>query len=141
MGTPGSRITKFIPAAFFACGALLIAAAVTTGEAEVSLVVIFPVFTGSSWMFVSGVLLIIAGFISFFLTVFDVVARSTSGAGPGQIEGDSRPQTEGRYGGLILLGPVPIAFGSDHTTAKVMLAIGIALAVVFVGIFLAVLLL
>ena len=141
MGTPLLGIRKWIPAILFACGVLLIAAAVAAGEAEVSLVVIFPVFTGSSWMFVSGVLFIITGFVAFFLTMFGVVARGTSGAEPEPIEGDLKEQTGTHYGGLVLIGPVPIVFGSDRKTAMIMLTIGIVLVAVFVGLLLTTLLL
>jgi len=87
------------------------------------------------------VLFIITGFVAFFLTMFGVVARGTSGAEPEPIEGDLKEQTGTHYGGLVLIGPVPIVFGSDRKTAMIMLTIGIVLVAVFVGLLLTTLLL
>ena len=52
-------LRMWVPVALFVAGACLIGEAVATGEAEVSLVVIFPVFTGSSAVFLLGTVLIL----------------------------------------------------------------------------------
>lgn len=133
-------IRRWVPAALFACGVALIALAVATGEADVSLVVIFPVFSGSSLMFVTGVLLMIAGFVAFFFGMFGAFARGVPDTESKNAEGEPRGRIERRYGGVVLIGPVPIAFGSDRRTATIMLVIGVVLAAVFIGLFLVALL-
>lgn len=126
---------KWIPALLFVCGAVLIAAAVVTEEAEVSLFIIFPVFSGSSWMFVLGVLFIIAGFVAFFLTMVDAASRNAPSEGHGpDLDGLGR-KTRRYYGGVVMIGPVPIAFGSDTKIAKIMLVIGVVLVVFFIWLF------
>ncbi|MCU0853110.1 MAG: DUF131 domain-containing protein [Thermoplasmata archaeon] len=141
MAAPLTGIWRWLPAAFFACGVALIAAAVATGEADVSLVVIFPVFSGSGWMFISGVLLMIAGFVAFFLAMFSAAAYGVPDMEPRTEAGSPGRRTETRYGGVVLIGPVPIAFGSDRKTAMTMLVIGVVMAAVFIGLLIVALLL
>jgi hypothetical protein len=52
-----------VPISIFVAGIGCIAAAAATGEAEVDLVLIFPIFSGSSLLFLLGVVLIIASFL------------------------------------------------------------------------------
>jgi uncharacterized protein (TIGR00304 family) len=141
MAAPFKWLWRWFPAAFFACGVALIAAAVATGEADVSLVVIFPLFSGSGWMFISGVLLMIAGFVTFFFAMFSAAARGVPDTEPRTEVGLPGRRPETRYGGVVLIGPVPIAFGSDRKTAMTMLVIGVVLAAVFIGLFIVTLLL
>ncbi len=112
--------------------------AVATGDADVSLVLIFPVLSGSSAVFLLGVLLI---FLS-FVVGFAMIAKS--GIIPPEMQESSVPtkqadNTERRteFGGVVLIGPIPIAFGSNKKVALVMLVIGIAAALLMVGLLLA----
>jgi uncharacterized protein (TIGR00304 family) len=122
----------------FLAGCLFIGYAVATGEAEVSLVIIFPVFSGSGALFLLGIVLIIA---SFFVG-FALLAMGPTGRFPEDVPPPAhlRPLEERRrttkYGGVVLIGPIPIAFGSDKNLALFMLAIGIVLAGVFLVAFL-----
>jgi uncharacterized protein (TIGR00304 family) len=47
-----------------------------------------------------------------------------------------KAQDRKRAGGVVLIGPIPIAFGSDERMARTMLMIGIAVLALFVAIFL-----
>lgn len=125
-----------LPIAMFAGGIGAIAASVATGQAEISLFIIFPVFTGSSWLFVLGTLLIILSFIVGFALL--AMGRAVAGIGqlaaepPGQRVGETeRPRTS--YGGVIFIGPVPIAFGSSRSMALAMLVIGVVAFVVLLA--------
>lgn len=116
----------------FVAGIACIAASVLSGEAEVSLFLIFPVFSGSSGLFLLGTAMIVFSFIVGFmflmtgqLELAGVDVRPASGTPARTTE-----KTGARYGGVVLIGPVPIAFGSDKTTALVMLVVGIVLAIV-----------
>ena len=51
-----------IPIMLFAGGVACMIAAVMTGEAEISMVLIFPIFSGSSGLFILGVMLILFSF-------------------------------------------------------------------------------
>ena len=126
----------WIPVVMFLGGIACIAAAVATGQAEVDLVVIFPVFSGASGLFLLGTALIILSFLAGFavlaLTHTEEIVERASNSGP------PRPaiETKTHYGGVVLIGPVPIAFGSDKKTAVLMLVLGIAMAIALVSILL-----
>jgi len=130
----------WIPVGLFVGGIVLIAAAVVSGDAEVSLLVVFPVFSGSSPLFLLGTLLIVLSFIVGFLMLalgqMQVAAGGNwpIGNAPGTPTSGS-PRRE--YGGVVLVGPVPIAFGSDRKIALMMLVVGIVLAIVFLGVLIA----
>lgn len=132
------RTTFWIPIAVFVLGLALIATAVATGEADVSLIIVFPVFSGSSLVFLLGTLLIISSFIvGFILMATDnqQTAEQAGAASKGMSGGEMKPRTA--YGGVVLLGPIPIAFGSNKRIALIMLVVGIILAIVVIGLLLA----
>ncbi len=130
----------FVPVGLFAGGVVLIAAAVAAGEAEVSLLVVFPVFSGSSPLFLLGTLLIVMSFIVGFL-MLALGQMQAGGAGNWPIDGARETgapvSTKKGFGGVVLVGPVPIAFGSDRRIALIMLIVGIVLAIVFLGVLIA----
>ncbi|GEM_PF-192155 len=119
------------PIGLFAAGVACIAASVFTGEAEVSLFLIFPVFSGSSGLFLLGTLLIILSFIAGFMIL--TIGQIEIAGGDFGVHGRNADQEDGtserRYGGVVLVGPVPIAFGSDRKMALAMFVIGIVLAI------------
>lgn len=125
----------WIPVALFAAGVGLIGAAVATGEAEVSLFLIFPVFSGSSGIFLLGTLLIVFSFIvGLALLAMGQAEIARYAMGPPRPEKGTESAGQTKYGGVVLIGPVPIAFGSDRNLAVFMLVLGIALAIVFLGV-------
>ncbi len=127
------RPVVWLPVLIFAAGVICIAAAVAEGEADVSLVLIFPVFTGSSGLFFLGTALIV---LSFFVG-FVMLAMGQMEMGRVQKElgqpAEQPVERRTRYGGVVLIGPVPIAFGSDRNIAVLMLIIGIVLAILVLG--------
>jgi uncharacterized protein (TIGR00304 family) len=62
-----------------------------------------------------GVLLIIVGFVLALVAMILLAARSSRGSG----------QTRGA--GLILVGPIPIVFGTDRQSVKVVMILAIVL--------------
>ncbi len=117
-----------IPVLMFVTGLVIMGIAVASGEGEVSLVLIFPVFSGSSAMFMLGTALIVLGFMTgFFMMVRNQMDTIRAGDYPAE-DGISRP-AETKYGGVVMIGPIPIAFGSDKKTAFAMFVIGVILAV------------
>jgi len=125
---------SWLPIAIFLGGVACISAAVATGGAEVDLVLIFPVFSGSSGLFLAGVGLIV---LSFMVGFFIIATSGTEVLG----ETDKvvqRPAAERKssYGGVVLIGPIPIAFGSDKKMAVLMLILGLATAVILIGLLL-----
>jgi uncharacterized protein (TIGR00304 family) len=103
------RLRQLGSAAALFAGVALIVLSVIDGGASVSLLVIIPIISGSSLVFLLGVVLLIAGFFSlpFALAVVDDDAAPTLPASTTPTSG-----TSGDVGGVVLIGPVPIVFGS-----------------------------
>jgi uncharacterized membrane protein len=99
------RALSAVGPALIAGGAAAVAAAVATGGARAGIVVVFPVIFGSSALFLAGVLLLIVGIFSipFTLGVEGVEPRD-----PGNVTA----------GGLVLVGPVPIFWGSASHASR-----------------------
>lgn len=116
----------------FVSGIACIAAAAVGGEADIRLFLIFPVFSGSSWLFILGTLLIVLSFLVGFAMIA-IGGTEADRSQPGSVE-PRPPATTHRkttYGGMVLVGPIPIVFASSRNMAIFMLMIGIALAMVF----------
>ena len=62
-----------------------------------------------------GFLLIILGFVLALIAMILLVVRSSRGLAPG------------RGAGLILIGPIPIVFGTDRQSVKVVMVLAIVL--------------
>ncbi|MGA8710826.1 MAG: DUF131 domain-containing protein [Thermoplasmata archaeon] len=99
----------------FAAGVILIVLSVIEGAASVSLLVVIPVITGTSLIFLLGVVLLIVGFLSLplaFVGIEDEVS-------PTRLATTTPPaKTAGGAGGFVLIGPVPIVFGSWKGISK-----------------------
>lgn len=70
-------------------------------------------------IFSIGLLLVIAGFMIGILAFIIAVARSMRGGG------------KMRGGGVVMIGPVPIVFGTDKESTRTLVLLGILLMVVF----------
>lgn len=127
----GLHLRTFAPIGLFAAGVACIAASVLTGDTEVSLLLIFPVFSGSSGLFVFGTVLIIFSFVvGFILLMMGQIELASPGlARPEEYPGQTPGRGGTKYGGVVLIGPLPIAFGSDRKIALAMLVLGIVLAI------------
>ena len=131
------RRTLWVPIAVFVAGMALIAMSVAEGDVEVSLFIIFPVFTGSSPLFLLAILLIISSFIAgFVLLTIDQTRNEGLANAPHKGGNGGAPKSKIEYGGVVLIGPIPIAFGSNRRMALIMLIIGIAVAVVLLAVLL-----
>ncbi|MGP8073976.1 MAG: TIGR00304 family membrane protein [Thermoplasmata archaeon] len=108
-----SRILTALPVAALVAGVALVVYSVLVSAASVSLVVFVPVLTGRSTAFLGGVALLVVGFLTLPLTFAGPALPGTpSPASPaGSPQADEEVGPTG-VGGLVLLGPVPIFFGS-----------------------------
>jgi uncharacterized protein (TIGR00304 family) len=68
--------------------------------------------------------------IGIILVGFLVVLVATVSSGKPSEEGDRRTDVKG--GGVILIGPIPIVFGSDAKWASIAIALAIVLIVIVV---------
>ena len=129
------RFATMISLGLMLSGAALVIASVASGETDVSLVVVFPVLSGSGAYFLIGVGMIVASILIGFLAMWVGASRATTVGETGSADtrmGDGG-STKSEYGGVILLGPIPIAFGSSSKVAYAMLGVGVALIVILLG--------
>ena len=99
------------PIASLLAGVGLVLVSVLRGGASVAIVVVVPVISGSSGTFLLGIALLIAGLLSLPLALAYDREENSSLEDSG---GSARPRPEGAggSGGFVLVGPVPIVFGS-----------------------------
>lgn len=69
-------------------------------------------------LFNIGLLLAIAGFALAIAAIFVAILRSSKGAG------------RARGGGVVMIGPVPIVFGTDKESTRILMLLGIVLMIV-----------
>ena len=71
-----------------------------------------------SLIFSIGAFLVLAGFALGVLAIFLIILRSARGAG------------QARGGGVLMIGPIPIIFGTDKESARVLILLAIVLMAV-----------
>jgi uncharacterized protein (TIGR00304 family) len=69
-----------------------------------------------------GAVLVVAGIV---VIVAAIIAASTRGAGKNKEEGEGRVKAAG----VIMIGPIPIIFGTDKKSVKTVLALALALVI------------
>ena len=121
-------------ACFVAAIALLVAS-VLTGEGSFALFLIFPVIMGWGPIAAAGAAMLLLAILFAFIAVWRA-GEIAAGGQPETPIGSAAPASERRFGGVVMIGPIPIAFGSDKKTAKTMMFIGIALFIILVLAFL-----
>jgi uncharacterized protein (TIGR00304 family) len=121
------RTSIMIPVLMFVTGLVVIGIAVASGEGEVSLVLIFPVFSGSSGLFMLGTALIVLSFMTgFFMMIRNQLETVQPDVYP--VGKDALRPAKTEFGGVVMVGPIPIAFGSDKKMVFAMFLIGLILA-------------
>ncbi len=118
-------------------GIAVLAYALRTGAARVSLIIVIPVLTGSSGVFLLATGLLIVGILLLPLTVV--------GGGP-EPEDEPLPGTglpagpsTSSSGGFVLFGPIPVFFGSWRKTPPISyrwaVVVGVVLSLVALLVF------
>jgi uncharacterized protein (TIGR00304 family) len=133
-----SRLSKFaIPITLFVSGLALLAYSAFEGSLQVTWVLIIPVFSGTGIFAFLGTLLIIVGIILFFLVYLKGFTDQYEPARGGQGNVGQPPtrtaQPQGaskKFGGVVLVGPIPVIFGSDPKLTIVIVVLAIILIVV-----------
>jgi uncharacterized protein (TIGR00304 family) len=100
-------------------GFIATVAGIQSGDIEVGLALFFiPYLRSSTWIGVAAMLLILAGVFVLMLSVFfgfggayENGAQATS----------STARKKGEVGGVVLIGPIPIVFGSSNRAALIAL--------------------
>jgi uncharacterized protein (TIGR00304 family) len=72
-----------------------------------------------------GFLIVLIGMLVILAGMFSMAYQSWKISGGGEV-GEEKPETTVRGGGVILIGPIPIVFGSDVGAVKVAVILAIA---------------
>ncbi len=103
-------------------GAALIAVGIYQGDVVVALVLIFPVLVSTGGIGALGIILLALGVMALVFDRFmdgSVIEEGCQG-----VENErARGSTD--YGGVVLIGPIPIIFGSNPRAALVAAAVAI----------------
>jgi len=135
------RRLSLLALACLAAGVALLAYGAATGQGQVTLFIIFPMFTGTGLAPLAGMLLIVAAMFLWFASLAGFTAGS--GAGPGSAAPSTPPQQSAppaaspsrKFGGVVFLGPIPVVFGSDARVSKWMLVLAVIMTLVLVAFF------
>ncbi len=123
-------IKALLPFLIFLSGILLLFFSVFRGESEIVLLFFIPVIYGAGLFLGIGILLIFFSFFLFFLIPFaGYNSKSEKRQQPHQVERKTRS------GGVIFIGPIPIIFGGDESTAKKMMYLGLVIALILAAIY------
>ncbi len=133
---PMARGFRYSGLALLVTGAALIAASVATGEGHLFLLVFIPVFTSTGPLGLLGIVALFGG-------IFLAMLAAPLGEFPAESGGPTPPRSpeppitpvapSRRFGGVVMLGPIPIVFGSDARIAKWMLVLGFLLLILTVA--------
>lgn len=134
-----------LPAALLVAGIAAMAVAIARGDAELHFVLVFPVLSGSGAVFALGAGLLILGMLVAFIGLPLSAASTMEEAPPPQVpppaaQGARPPAPEGgagpKWGGVVLLGPIPIVFGSSARVSMWMLVLAAVVTVLLLVLFL-----
>jgi uncharacterized protein (TIGR00304 family) len=106
--TARSTLLKILGTALIVAGAALLVLAIVQGDAEVALVVIIPVIYGTGLLPALAILLVFAGIVALFMSF--VPTASPERERPHEENMDRKEDK--KFGGVVLIGPIPIVFGS-----------------------------
>ncbi|MEM2899984.1 MAG: DUF131 domain-containing protein [Thermoplasmata archaeon] len=132
MQISGSKKLLFVSLSLLTAGLIMLIVASIRGEISIALIVIFPVIFGSGLFAFFGMLSIIAGIFLLFINF--AIGRIPFEKPEKEVIYDTSEHAKG--GGLILIGPIPIVFGSDAKVTKTMLILAIVLTIISAFLFL-----
>ncbi|WP_048162179.1 TIGR00304 family membrane protein [Thermoplasma acidophilum] len=118
-------------------GILILIAMAAIGIAHFALFVIFPVIYGSG-LSIIPFLLIFLGIVVMFFAPFRYSGNSERVFIPPEYEWMNEEEavkekrSEKHYGGLIMIGPIPIIFGNDRNLIYISIAVAILIILVFI---------
>jgi uncharacterized protein (TIGR00304 family) len=109
-------------------GIILLGLSVASGEGSASIVLIIPVFSGSGIFSFVGVLCIMAALMIGFMGIAQKMAESEkSQPNEKKTPSDKKPL---KGGGVVLIGPIPIVFGSSPKAAMILMVMAIIIMIV-----------
>jgi uncharacterized protein (TIGR00304 family) len=127
------RWLRWLGISAMVAGAILFVYGIYLGEVVVAVVVIFPVLISNGAIGAAAMLLLVLGLMALVLSYFFVEGGEV-GTSDRQGALDDGEERKMGFGGVVLIGPVPIIFGSDRRTA--LIAAGLAIMVLAIVILL-----
>jgi uncharacterized protein (TIGR00304 family) len=127
------RWLRWLGISAMVAGAILFAYGIYLGEVVVAVVAIFPVLISDGAIGAAAMLLLVLGLMALVLSYFFVEGGEV-GTSDRQGALDDGEERKMGFGGVVLIGPVPIIFGSDRRTA--LIAAGLAIMVLAIVILL-----
>lgn len=106
---------------------ILISISLAIGEGQIGIFLIFPFLIASGPLAALGALLLFSAILAFLIGYATAGDRNQPDLRVTIGSEREKTQDGGQYGGVVMLGPFPIAFGSNRKIAKWMIIIGIAL--------------
>jgi uncharacterized protein (TIGR00304 family) len=125
------RWLRWLGISAMVAGAILFVYGIYLGEVVVAVVAIFPVLISDGAIGAAAMLLLVLGLMALVLSYFFVEGGEV-GTSDRQGALDDGEERKMGFGGVVLIGPVPIIFGSDRRTALIAAGLAImVLAIVF----------
>lgn len=132
-----SKLSKFaIPIALLVLGILLLAYSVVEGKGQIYWILFIPVFSATSiFAFIGTILIIVALVLIFivFIREFTIPYEPEPGqqkaAKTRQPAPSQAPGAKKKFGGVVLIGPIPVIFGSDPKTTIIIIVLAIILII------------
>ena len=125
------RPLGLLAALMILAGAALLIYGIIAGEMQVALLLIVPVIYGSSTLGILAIGLIIVG-------VLVLMADLALSASAGELEhalvddGDRAGSKKAEFGGVVLIGPVPIIFGSNRRMTILAIVVAVAILMIMI---------
>src|SRR5512137_888825 len=116
------RFFRLIGVGALVVGAALIAVGIYQGDVVVALVLIFPVLVSTGGVGALGIILLALGIMAL---VFDRFLDGSASEEEGQRVEAERTKGSSDFGGVVLIGPIPIIFGSNPRVALMAAAVAI----------------
>lgn len=117
---------RFLSMICFFSGVFFIVYGVLNGDVEVGVFFIVPFLVGSGIPAFLGFILIFIAFFLFMCSSFDDWVGAEDSVFGGQ-DAQLTEKTSVSGGGVVLIGPIPIVFGSNWRIAVVMMVLAIVL--------------
>jgi uncharacterized protein (TIGR00304 family) len=114
---------------FFICGVVIFAIGVLSGEVETGFVVVFPFLVGSGIHAFLGFICVFIAILLFMFGFVGIVADTSSLKVEEDNEHYPQKKTSVKGGGVVLIGPIPIVFGSSWKIAVIMIVLVIILII------------
>jgi uncharacterized protein (TIGR00304 family) len=97
-------VLRALAVVLIVAGAVLLGLAILNGDVTVAVIVIVPVIYGVGPLAVLAVLMLFAGITMLLLSAAPLMTKEEVA--------DDGPATKKEFGGIVLIGPIPIVFGS-----------------------------